>query len=83
VSCNITEESTALDMMVKLSQHLYKIISLTNGIPSIPNQVNQSADGMSIGRFIDTLESETYRMSLVEDGIKTAKEFIISKTSKT
>ena len=83
LSSNITEESTALDMMVTLCQHLFKKISLTNGIPSIPNQVNQSADGMSIGGFIDTLESESYRMSLVEDGIKTAKEFIISKTSKT
>lgn len=83
LASNINEESTALDMMVTLCQHLFKKISLTNEIPTIPNQVNQSADGMSIGGFIDTLESESYRMSLVEDGIKTAKEFIISKTSKT
>ena len=80
---NITEESTALDMMVTLCQHLFKKISLTNGIPSIPNQVNQTADGVSLGGFIDTLESESYRVSLIENGIKTAKEFIISKTSKT
>ena len=83
LSSNITEESTALDMMVTLCQHLFKKISLTNGIPTISNQVNQSAEGMSIGGFIDTLESESYRISLIEDGIKTAKEFIISKTSKT
>lgn len=80
---NITEESTAMDMMVTLCQHLFKKISLTNGIPTIPNQVNQPADGMSIGGFVDMLESDLARMSLVEDGIKTAKEFIISKTSKT
>ena len=83
LSSNITEESTALDMMVTLCQHLFKKISLTNGMPSIPNQVNQHSVGMSIGGFIDTLDSESYRMSLIEDGIKTAKEFIISKTSKT
>ena len=80
---NITEESTALDMMVTLCQHLFKKISLTNGIPTIPNQVNQPANGMSIGGFIDALESDSHRMSLVEDGIKTAKEFVISKISKT
>lgn len=83
LASNINEESTALDMMVTLCQHLFKKISLTNGIPDVPNQVNQSADGMSIGGFIDTLESESYRISLIENGIKTAKEFIISKTSKT
>lgn len=82
LSSDITEESTALDMMVTLCQHLFKKISLTNGAPSIPNQINQSSNGMSIGFFIDTLESESYRMSLIENGIKTAKEFIISKTSK-
>ena len=52
-------------------------------MPTIPNQVNQPSTGMSIGSFIDTLDSESHRMSLIEDGIKTAKEFIISKTSKT
>ena len=83
LSSNITEESTALDMMVTLCQHLFKKVSLTNGMPTIPNQVNQPSTGMSIGSFIDTLDSESHRMSLIEDGIKTAKEFIISKTLKT
>ena len=80
---NITEESNALDMMITLCQQLFKKISLTNGIPTIPNQINQLSNGMSIGGFVDMLESDLSRMSLVEDGIKTAKEFIISKTSKT
>lgn len=77
----INSESTVFDMITTLLQHLFKQVSETRDLQDIPNQINHSATGINVDYMMNTFESETFRQSLVDNGIAVAKEFI-QKTSK-
>lgn len=81
--CSIGEDSTVVDVVVSICQHLLIRMNRINETKiNIPNQINQPCQGMSGEYFQQTLESEEFRRGLVNDGIKTALQFI-KKPSKT
>ena len=75
--CNIGDDSSVVDVIVSICQHLLKHMNLINETKTyLPNQINQPSEGLSAEYFQKTLESEAFRQELVDDGIKTAIEFI-------
>jgi predicted acylesterase/phospholipase RssA len=77
LNCNIGDESTLVDVVVSIFQNLLKRMNLLNETSTyIPNQINQPSEVLSAEYFQLTLESEDFRRGLVEDGVKTAVEFI-------
>lgn len=82
---SVGDDSTVVDVIVSICQHMMKYMNSTNAPKTtIPNQINQPSKGLSGEYFQQTLESEPFRRELVEDGIKTAVEFIkrLSKTEE-
>jgi predicted acylesterase/phospholipase RssA len=74
---SIDNESNVIDVIVSLCSHLLKHAHLSSSSSiTIPNQINQPSDSLSAGYFHQTLFSEPFRRGLVEEGVKTAKEFI-------
>lgn len=74
---NIDDESNIVDVIVSLCSHLLKHAHLSSApTVTIQNQINQSSDGLSVDYFQQTLFSEPFRKGLVDEGIKTAREFI-------
>lgn len=77
VYSSIDNESNIIDVIVLLCSRLLKHVHLTaSSSITIPNQINQPSDTLSADYFHQTLFSEPFRRGLVEEGIKTAKEFI-------
>jgi predicted acylesterase/phospholipase RssA len=78
-TCNsdIDDSSTVVDVIVAICQHLLKHMNCLNESPiKIPYRFNQPSKGLSSEYFQQTLDSESFRRELVEDGIRTAIEFI-------
>ena len=75
--CKIGDDSTVVDMIVSICQNLLKHMNSSNE-PTIliPNQINQPSEGISAEYFQRALELEEFRRHLIDDGIKTAIEFI-------
>ena len=73
---NIDNESNIVDVIVSLCHHLLKHAHLSSLTGDIPNQIKQPSEGLSADYFQQTLFSEPFRRELVEEGIKTANEFI-------
>ena len=87
LSYEIGDDSTLVDVVVSIFQNMLKHMNLMNATNTyIPNQINQPSDVLSGEYFQKTLESEDFRRELLEDGVKTAVEFIkklIKKPLKT
>jgi len=75
---NIDDDSNIIDVIVSLCSHLLKHAHLSSLSVDIPNQINQPSEGLSAGYFQQTLFSEPFRQGLVDEGIKTAREFILT-----
>jgi len=69
---NIEPESTVVDVIVSLCQHLLKHTNEKTNSAEIPNQILQPSAGLSAEYFSQTLESETFRQGLIDDGVDTA-----------
>ena len=79
---NIGDESNVVDVIVSICQHmLTHLNSSSESNVHIPNQINQSSEGLSADYFQQTLESESFRKTLIDDGLKTAIEFIKNRTT--
>ena len=80
---NVGDESSVVDVIVSICQNLLIRMNSLNVVDvDIPNVIKQPSEVLSAEYFQQTLESEIYRRELIDDGIKTALEFI-KKTLKT
>jgi predicted acylesterase/phospholipase RssA len=80
---NVGDESSVVDVIVSICQNLLIRMNSLNVVDvDIPNVIKQPSEVLSAEYFQQTLESEIYRRELIDDGIKTALEFI-KKPSKT
>jgi hypothetical protein len=79
----VGDESSVVDVIVSICQNLLIRMNSLNVVDvDIPNVIKQPSEVISAEYFQQTLESEIYRRELIDDGIKTALEFI-KKTLKT
>ena len=70
----IDENSTVMDVVVSICQHLLARSRIYN-LPEIPNQINQSSAGLSIDYLQNTIYSQEFRQGLIDEGMQTGKEF--------